>query len=397
MFRLPINLLIRGLALAGFMAVPPLRAVYAPIPEQEQGKDLSVKIRAGVSYDSNLFGAATDEIGSGILTVSPRVDYNASLTDQTFFSGGYGLTLDYFENRPGDKLLDSHDVALRLAHAFSKSTTIDFNNVFMVQRNPESLLAGVPLNADQSFQRNQLDGRFVTPLNAKVGATVKARSVYYDYRNATLGRSIDRLENLYGLAGDYAVLPELKAVAEYRRLDVYYRKLGETKNKRSDFVMGGIDYELAKKLSVSSRAGVEWRERASERSITAPFAEVSGKYDYARESFVLGGYGYSFDETSDTARFTDMQVNRFFVSLQHQLTALIVASASVAYEPGELKGRRGFASIDEKTTRLGAALSYLPTKNWTVSASYDFDRVRSDDPFRSSRRERVGLNATYAF
>ena len=48
-------------------------------------------------------------------------------------------------------------------------------------------------------------------------------------------------ENLYGIDGEYAILPELKGVAEYRHQDVFYRKLGEAKNKASDFVMGGAD------------------------------------------------------------------------------------------------------------------------------------------------------------
>ncbi|MDO8539824.1 MAG: hypothetical protein Q7S40_05230 [Opitutaceae bacterium] len=420
--RLPSQTLLLCFAIGGLVAALPVRAVYAPVPERDQGKDLTVTVRAGVAYDSNLFGAPpkgslpvlpgqpphVGPLDSIVWTFAPHVAYNASLTDQTFMSAAYGLTLDYFQDRPGDKLLDSHDVALRVAHAVSKSTTLDVNNVLTVARNPEALLPGIATlpgvaaedrsaNPDQSFTRNQLDGRFNTPLNAKLGATVKARSVLFDYRNAQLGRSLDRLENLYGVAGDYAILPEVKAVAEYRHQDVYYRKFGEAKNKRSDYLMGGADYEVAKKMSVSGRLGAEWRQRAGERSSTSPFAELSGKYDYSRESFVIGGYAYTFDETSDTVRFTDMKVNRFFLNLQHSLTALIVASASASYEPSELQGRRGQADIDEKTSRFGGALSYLPTKNWILSVSYDYDRVRSDDPARGMRRERVGLNAIYAF
>src|SRR5688572_13882223 len=93
-------------------------AVYAPIPEQDQGKDLVVSVKGGLSYDSNLFGAANNEIGSAIWELAPRVIYNTSLTDQTFFMSGYGLTLNQFDNRPNDKLLDSHDLTLRVAHAF---------------------------------------------------------------------------------------------------------------------------------------------------------------------------------------------------------------------------------------------------------------------------------------
>jgi hypothetical protein len=402
-FRLPMKKLSCALILGGLLVALPLRAVYAPIPEQDQGKDLMVNVRAGISYDSNLFGSSTGAVDSIIYTIAPRIAYNRSLTDQTFFSAGYGLTVDHFADRPGDKTLDSHDASLRLAHAFSKSTTIDINELFMVSRNPESLLPGVAtivprvINPDQSFTRNQLDGRFVTPLSPKSTATVKARSVYFDYRNDVLGRSLDRIENLYGLAADYAVLPELKTVAEYRHLDVFYRKQGELKNKNSEYLMGGIDYAVARKLSVSSRLGVEWRQRAAERDTTAPFAEASAKYDYTEKSFLVGGLGYSIEETSDTLRFNDTKVKRAFINVQHAVSALIVASGSATYEPSTLQGRRGIRNVDETTTRLGGALSYLPTKNWTLSGSADYDRVRSDDPQRSLKRKRAGLYATYSF
>src|SRR5688500_2978207 len=82
----------RALIIGGLMASLPLRAVYAPIREQEQGKDLTVSVKGGVSYASNIFGAATNERDSVIWTLAPRAAYNASLTAQTFFSAGYGIT-----------------------------------------------------------------------------------------------------------------------------------------------------------------------------------------------------------------------------------------------------------------------------------------------------------------
>jgi len=382
---------------ATLLSAVPLGAVYAPIPEQDQGKDLTISVRGGLSHDSNLFGASTGAVGSAIWELAPRIAYNASVTDQTFVAASYGLTLNQFENRPGEKLLDSHDIALRLAHAFSATSNIDINEVYLISRNPESLLAGIPLSPDQSFARNQLDGRYVTPLSPKVGLTIKARSVNFDYRTATLGRSLDRTENLYGVTGDYALVPELKLVAEYRHQDVYYRKLGETKNKSSDYIMGGVDYSLARKLTVTGRLGVEARRRSAERDATAPFAEASLKYDYAERSFLAAGYGYSLDETSDTARFTDSRINRFFLNVQHSVTALIVASTSLGWEPAQLQGRRGVANVDENTSRVGFALTYLLRPNWGLSATYDHDRVNSDDAARDLRRERVGVNSTYSF
>ena len=387
----------RALMFGGLLAASRVWAVYAPIPEQEQGKDLTFSVRGGISYDSNIFGAATDERDSMIFTVAPRAIYNLSLTSQTFFSASYGATLDYFEDRPGDKLLDSHDASVRLAHAFSKATIIDLNDIFTVSRNPESLLPGQTLNTNQSFTRNQLDGRFVTPITPKFGATLKARSIYYDYHDSLLGRSLDRIENLYGISGDYAILPELRGVAEFRHQDVFYRRQGDLKNKNSNYLMGGVDYDVARKMSVSGRLGAEWRERKNDDDTTAPYAEVSGRYNYTEKSFLTGGYAYTLEETSDPERFTDTRLHRIFANVQHSVTPLIVASGSLTYEPAKLQGRRGNPDISETTWRGGAALSYLPTKNWTLSAGYDYDRVRSDDPARKLQRNRIALNAIFTF
>jgi opacity protein-like surface antigen len=186
-------------------------------------------------------------------------------------------------------------------------------------------------------------------------------------------------------------------VAEYRHQTIDYRYAGANKDKTSDFLLGGVDYKAAEKLTASARLGVEWRHRDGESSQTAPSAELSLKYDYAEQSFITGGYAYSLDESSDIVNYTDARVSRFFVNLQHAITPLIVASGSVDYEPSVLQGRSGVSNANETTVRLGAAVSYLPTKNWTISATYDYDRVSSDVAARELARSRTGLSAIYGF
>jgi opacity protein-like surface antigen len=381
----------------------PLWAGYAPIPEQEQGKAWSVSLQVGAMYDSNIFGAPTDEISSEVFSASPKIAFNASVTDQTFLTASYQPTVDHFTDRPGDKTLFSHEVLGRVAHAFSPTTTIDFMDFFQITKNPESLLPGVAgsnpkvANTDQSFERNQFDASFSTNVTKKTSTTVKVRTTEYRFDNASLGQDLDRTENLYGLAGSYDLVPEVKGVAEYRRQTIDYRNAGANKDKTSDFLLGGIDYKAAEKLTASARVGVEWRRRDGESNETAPSAELSLKYDYAQQSFVTAGYAYSLDESSDVVNYTDARVNRFFVNLQHALTPLIVASGSADYEPSVLQGRRGVSDANETTVRLGAAVSYLPTKNWTISATYDYDRVSSDVAAREMGRSRLGLSAIYAF
>ena len=379
------------------LTVSPVRAVYAPVPEQDQGKSLVLTLKSGLSFDTNLFGASSNNIESAVFQFSPKAAYGGSVTDQTFVSASYQLTVDRFDNRPGDKTLDSHEFNARVAHAFTAKTTLDVLEIFQASRNPESLLSGLPLNSDQSNKRNEANVTFTTAPTAKTGFTFKGRTVNYDFRSAALGRSLDRTENHYGVAGSYAVLPEVKAVTEFRHQDVFYRKLGETKNKTSDYLMAGLDYAFAKQFTATARAGAEWRDRAAERSGHSPYAEVSVKYDYTETSFLSGGYMFTLEETSDTARFTDSKINRAFVTVQHLVTPLIVASGSLTYEASVLQGRRGQSNIDEATTRAGTALSYLPTKNWTVAVTYDVDHVSSGDRDREMLRHRFGLSASYAF
>lgn len=387
----------RLLPWAAFLTTSTAWAVYAPIPEQEQGKEFSVTASFGISHDSNIFGAANNAIGSTVYSFAPELKFNSSVTDQTFVSAGYKLMLDHFSDRPGDKTIDSHELNARLAHAFSPSTNLDLSDAYGIMRNPESLLAGVPVNTDQSFRSNQFDARFNTSLGQKLTGTLKARAVNYAYDNAALATSLDHSEYLYGGELGYDFLPETKLVAEYRHQVIAYDTDGASKDKRSDFAIAGFDYNLARKLVAAVRGGGEWRRRDGAPDASAPYAELSLKYDYAPNSYVTAGYVYTFEETSNLTTYTDSQVKRLFVNVQHAVTALIVASGSVTWEPSQLQGRGAAPDIDETTLRLGAALSYLVNKNWTVSATYDHDRVDSDDPARGMERDRFGVGAAFSF
>ena len=387
----------RHLFLGGLLAAVPAWAVYAPIPEQEQGKEWTVTLNAGLSHDSNIFGSQTGAISSMVYEFAPKIAFNASLSDQTFASASYGLTIDHYDNRPGDKTLDSHDLAAQLDHAFSTVTTVHFTDGYSIVRNPQSLLSGVTLNTDQSFKRNAFDARFETNLAPQFGAAMKFQAVNYAYDDNTLATELDHAEYLYGLSGTYDVLPELKAVGEFRHSDILYDNGGSTKDKHSEFLIGGVDYEVAKKLTASGRLGYEWRRRSGEDNAQAPYVQLSLKYDYDLQSFVSAGYVYTFEENSDVTNYNDTKVNRLFLNVQHAFSPLLVASGSVDYEPSQLQGRRGVANADETTTRFGLALTYLPAKNWRITASHDYDNISSDVPARGQNRERTGLSATYTY
>ncbi len=255
--------LTRAFILVSSLGFSPLaHAVYAPIPDQEQGKDLTVSITSGVSYNDNIFGASTNAISSTVFEVSPKIAFNTSLSEQTFLSAYARPTLDYFDNRPGKKTVYSQALDGRIAHAFSPTSSVDVTDAYSYNQNPEALLNGTAVNTDQTLQSNELDAKFSFSPVEKLGLVAKARSVYFDYTNALLGRQLNRFENLYGIESDFALLPDTKLAGEYRHQDVDYSNSPATNNKHSDFLMAGIDYMAGPKLSASFRLGAEYRQRA---------------------------------------------------------------------------------------------------------------------------------------
>jgi hypothetical protein len=375
------------------------RAIYAPIPEQEQGKDLTLSAEAGYSYNTNIFGASSDPIASSVYEFSPKIAFNSSVSEDTFFSADFHPTLDYFENRPGQRTVYSQSMDARVAHSFSQTNVLDVTDSYSYNQNPESILNGTPVNTDQTLQSNEFDGRYSFAPTEKLGLVLKARSAYYDYTDAVLGGELNRFENLYGLEFDYTLLPDLKMAGEYRHQDIDYSTDGGDKDKHTDFLMAGFDYNVGPRLSASVRLGAEYRHRDGLGDETSPYAEASIKYDYAKGSFVSAGYTYSFEETSNPLLFSDERTNRMFVNVQHAFTPLIVGSASFDYEPATLDGlaSQGQSDIDEDSTHAGVAVSYLPTKNWTVTASYDYDFVDSGISNRGLNRSRYGVSATVVY
>jgi hypothetical protein len=303
-------------------------------------------------------------------------------------------------DRPGDKGLDSHELKARIAHTFDPQTELELSDTYQIAKNPESLLPGLStvVNTDQSYRLNQLDGRFATGFTKRTGLTFKGRGMRYNYLDAGLSRSLDRVEYLAGIAANHALLPELQGVFEYRHLIIHYDSDGETKNKLSDFLLAGADHVLNARMSLSYRLGLEFRRRSGEQDEILPYAELGYKCDYSKGSYVSAGYGYSVEETSNIELYTDMSVNRFFVNLQQSVAPKIIATCSLNYAPSRLHGRLGVRPDQKETnTKVGLALIYQAAKNWSVSLTFDYDHIVSEDVSRNLDRNRGGLSARYIF
>lgn len=390
----------RPLLAIWFLCLPRLQAVYAPVPEAEQGKALTVYLSGGVYHDSNIFGGSANEVDSLVYAFNPGIAFNASLGGRSFASASYRLACDYIPDRPGKKTLDSHEFTARVAHTFTPQMELDLSDTYQISKNPESLLPGLAtvVNVDQSFHRNQFDARFATSLTKRTGLTFKSRHTVYAYNDPGLARSLDRSELLAGITAAHSLLPDLQALVEYRNLMIRYKDDGLYKDKRSHFLLVGVDRAMTDRFSISGRLGFEARRRKGDRNDTLPYAEAGLKYDHGKGSYVAFGYGYSVEETSNTDLYTDISVNRFFINLQQTVTSSLVTTGSITWEPSNLHGRTGVnPDRSETNTQIGIAVVYRLARRLSLSLTVDRDHIRSDDPSRSLKRTRTGLSIKYVF
>ncbi|HEY9154479.1 MAG TPA: hypothetical protein VIM69_05070 [Opitutaceae bacterium] len=375
-------------------------AFYAPIPVIEQGKPLTVYLSGTTYYDTNVFGAETGKVESMVYEVAPSFIFNAGVAQQSFLSLSYKLSVDYIPDRPGSKVLPSHDIGARVAHTFSADTEFDVTDSYVISRNPESLLPGVGtvLSGDQSYRRNQLDARLNTTLTQRNGVVFKTRVSSYDYDNFSLGQELNRNEFLGGVSLEHTVSPGMKVSTEYRYQAIEYTHQADAKNKYSHFLLFGAEDAVNDRTAFTAKAGGEYRERSGDTNILAPYVELGVKRDYGRGSFVSAGYSYSLEETSTIDLFDDMAVNRFFVNCEQAITPKLTGSASVDWEPSILEGRRNVSpNRNEVNTRIGLALIYRLEQELSFSATIDIDQINSDQPGRSLSRQRYGVSAKYAF
>ncbi|MDF9826272.1 hypothetical protein M2447_000348 [Ereboglobus sp. PH5-10] len=385
-----------GLLLAANYA----RAVYAPIPEVEQGRLLTAYLSAGYYYDSNIFGAAKGEIESIVFQAQPTIVANISASQQTFLSASYQLSMDYLENRPDDKLLASHSISGRVAHAFTPRLEGELSDSFQIVKNPESLLPGIGggvANPDQSYKYNQLDGKLAYNISKRVGLKGKARTMHMSYDNDYLSEDLDRAEYLVGVEAVRLSRENLQFSAEYRYKAIRYDEHGSLKNKDSHFLFAGADYALTKRTAYTARLGIEALFRRNGGDSALPYVELGVKHDYSDLSFISAGYTFSAQESSNVIRYTDMYTHHFFVNVQHALNRRFIVSCMTDWQPSQLNGRSNIPDIDESNLKVGGALTYTFKEKWSASLTCDYDYVHSDDSGRNLERVRFGLRARWVF
>ncbi len=338
-----------------------LFGVYAPIPEQEQGKALVLSLETGYLYDDNILGSPVDEIGSSVFAVIPGVKYNAAIEAQSFFQASYKLNALFYSDRPTEDKLYNHFFNVKYSHTFSPTLILEVSDAYSLIDSPESFLLGLPLQTNQSNDINQFDFSLAAGLSPRTSMLFKYRNFNFAYDDANVAPVLDRNDNLFGLQVGYNWTPEASLVFEYRSQDRAYSTAAGLKNSDSSFFLFGLDWIPSPTFQINGRIGVDERKQETGADDTNPYGQLTGIYQYNPDSFVAFNITYETAETSAPIQFSGEETFSLLLNIQHALSSKIFLGGSIYYDSADLIAQAAPANISDNTVRLGLSAIYQPT------------------------------------
>lgn len=396
--------------------------VYTPLPEQKRGSDVIVSLATELAYDSNTLlssgTAGNPEFESAVWKLTPGVELNASLTDQTFAILSYTADISIFEDRgttsttvapittrENETELVNHTLRGLIEHSFNERLTVTLSDTFMSIDEPEtSVVGGAFVDSNRSFNMNSFDARADFVITEKHGGAVKYNYKLFAYDAALTATLLDRDSHLFGAEYRYFLSETTTLVGEYRYQDVTYDDTTANFNSNSSsFYLVGADITLNEQLSTRVRLGAEDREydTANLGDDTSFYGSLVARYNYGEQSYVSGGFTFDTAETTTPGAYIGEETLTVFVNAQQQIAPSWFISGSASIDNAELLADQSLnpapADITDNRIRLEGVVTWTPTDALAVFGSYAYDTIDSDTVGRERERHRVGVGVRYSF
>ncbi len=407
-------------------------------------KPLTLSLGLKGFYDDNIFTRPSkpEKVDSFGLQVIPGISYKVS-NGATSVSIGYTLDAKWYERRSRDSVDStgtvsqkadpwdySHYIKANIKHKASDTLSFEAGDSFAITREPQELLSGQVARSKADALINNASLKGDIGLSDSFGLAVAYRNNLYDYSDPGYKVALNRMENVPSIDLRYKINPSLYGVLGYRYSDVAFDKNGiiltdsrgvtiysDARNWSSHFVYAGADWQASPVLSFAVRAGGEFTDFANvekyhlsdSKSDTSPYADVSAKWQFAKDSYLNGGLRHQLNATdalyptvtdTSTSIVQNQESTLLYAVVAHNLTPALRVSANGQYQNAVFKG----GSFDKKSEdfySVGLSLSYALNSYLSAEASYFYDKLATEsDSALSSRgysRNRVflGIRASY--
>ncbi len=340
-------------------------------------------------YDDNVYTSHFDRQGSAFTSASIGASLKLS-NGRTSLEASLSVGGNYYWDR-NDSFDPDISLNLELGHVFSPKLRLDITTYLAYQAEPNFQIGfGQNRRSGNYFYGNvgfSLAQTFTRRFSAVYGYTVSG--VRYD--ESALASVQDRLEQTLSLQLRYLIQPTIALVGEYRFGIVTYDSAN--RDSTSNYILGGVDFTLNRRLTASLRAGAQLRNSDDVGKETSPFVESTLTYQYAEHGSIQWVNRYGFEE-SDLGFGNTRKTYRTGLTVNQRLASRLTANGGVFYTTSDYSGN---FSDSEQTIDVNLGLVYAVNRLLSLQTGYTFTKVYSNEVFREYDRNRVYIGATLTF
>lgn len=396
---------------------------------QEQSKWWLLSGSFSTFYDDNTFNRP-DSVGSGAnkvnytdqgslgLEFKPGVAVNLPGT-RTLLAASYDYSLNFYENRPEQKLDQTHWFDFRVNHRLSERYTLEATDQLILADEPA--VTGKTVTEfgreDASSLRNRAALEYTAVITPIFGLLAGYGHYLQDYENESYSRSLDHTENsLHADARWYRSQNHLY-FAGYRlgmldytapNFDIFRPPTTihpNIKNTTTHALYVGGEQDLTRQLEARWYVGGQYADYYnSGESTISPYADANFTYTYQRDCTLrlganIGRFASDTQIVDEESVTLDQLVYAVILGATHRITSRISGNVQFQFQHAVFNGGVDDGSSDDYLTfTLGA--DYKLREYLWATASYTFSKLssgRNGGEALSFDKNRIsfGIRATY--
>lgn len=200
----------------------------------------------------------------------------------------------------------------------------------------------------------------------------------------------------YGLGQEFRYLwsPKFTLVGDVRYSKVAY--LDSDNGNSTVSVLGGVDWDLSRKLRATARVGQSLRsfDTVSDQS-SSPHGELTVSWQPSRRNSFSFSSRYGFEEASVPG--AEQLVFRNSISYQRSFSPKLFGSATFNLPSYTTKSPGTDASSTQKVLDGSLSLRYIFSRKFNVGMSYSYTQSTTDSGLSDYYKNRLFFTGTYDF
>ena len=397
---------------------------------QEQSKWWIVSGSLRGFYDDNSLNQP-DELAEESLGVEIHPGISVNIPgERTLFSASYDLTLNYYNERPSEKIDQTHIFDTRLNHRFSERYDVNAENLFIYSDEPAVVEGGtvdtVVRRGDASGLRNRALIDFSGKLTPVVGFTAGYKNNFRDYTQTGIGSYsalLDSVDNRFHLdaqlfrsettiyftgyefgainytSSDAIGVGIVPGLSREEEVLVYPR----TRNTYSHYFYMGTRQAFTRKLSGAVSVGAQYTDYYNANDSTwSPYLDLKANYTYQQSSSAQIGLSVARSPAdigivSQGEELTlDALVGNFYSSISHRFSSRLTGVVLLNFQHSIYNGGTYDGESNDYLT-LDSRVDYKLREYLFLDLGYVWTLYSSTIPNSDFTRNRVyfGIRATY--